>query len=232
MVVGGREVRDLRLAVTVLSFLWVDPLGRRMYDSGIDRSFNAKESFIMANIYGNQFARGKRGRFNQQFVSHKTRSGKTIVAGKPVFDDNLAYRESQTMNQAAVRDAAIYACFAENLEAYICKAQELGTTAYALAVADWYGAPRVLEIDVDHWTGKVGEMIRVKARDNVMVASVTLVIRDPDGQILEIGEALQSTAGSAWWNYSTQSLIPMTPFPIVQAIAFDLPGNRDSFTIS
>ena len=186
----------------------------------------------MANIYGNQFAHGKRGRFNQQFVSHKTRSGKTIVAGMPLFHENAAYTERQPMNQAAVRDAAIYACFAENLEAYIRKAQELGTTAYTLAVADWYGAPKVLEIDVDSWMGNTGETIRVKARDNVMVASVTVVIRDPHGQILEMGDAQQSQAGDAWWNYTTQSPVPLKPFPIVQAIAFDLPGNRDSFTIS
>ncbi|HJQ13324.1 MAG TPA: hypothetical protein VJ830_01150 [Anaerolineales bacterium] len=186
----------------------------------------------MANIYGNQFARGKRGRFDQQFVSHTTRSGKTIVAGMPLFHENAGHTERQPMHQAAVRDAAIYACFAENLEAYICKAQELGTTAYALAVTDWYGAPKVLEIDVDCWMGNTGEMIRVKARDNVMVASVTVVIRDPHGQILEMGEARQSLAGSPWWNYTTQSPVPLRPFPIVQAIAFDLPGNRDSFTIS
>ena len=136
------------------------------------------------------------------------------------------------MHQAAVRDSALYASFAENLEAYICKAKEMGMTPYALAVSDWYEAPRVLEINVDRWTGKVGEIIRVKAGDNVMVASVLLVIRDAQGQIQEMGEAVQSGAGSAWWNYTIQSPIELTPFPSVQAIAFDLPGNRASFTIS
>lgn len=186
----------------------------------------------MAKIYRNPFARGRRGVFGQQSVIHKTRSGKTIIAETPIFDDTAAYTEEKPVHQAAVRDAALYASFAENLEAYACRAQELGTTAYALAVADWYRAPRVLEIDVDRWTGNARETIRVKARDNVMVASVTLIIRDPHGQLLETGEALQFEAGSAWWNYTTKSLIPITPFPSVQAIAFNLPGNRDSFTIS
>ncbi len=186
----------------------------------------------MANIYGNQFARGRRGVFGQQFVNHHTRSGKTIVACTPVFDDNVAYTEGQPIQQAAVRDAAIYACYAEHADDYICRARELGTTAYALAFADWYGTPRVLEIDVDHWMGNAGETIRVKAKDNVMVARVMLVIRDPQGQTLESGEAVQSSAGNAWWSYATQSHVPITPFPTVQAIAFDLPGNSDSFTIS
>jgi hypothetical protein len=186
----------------------------------------------MANVYRNKFARGWNGASGEPFVVHQTVSGKTIAAGKPVFDDNLAYTERQPMHQAAVRDSALYASFAENQEAYTRLAAERGTTAYALAVADWYGAPRVLEINVDRWTGEVGETIRVKTRDNVMVASILLVIRDAQGHILEMGNALQSEEGSAWWNYTTQSPVPLMPFPGVQAIACDLPGNRDSFTIS
>jgi hypothetical protein len=186
----------------------------------------------MANVYRNKFARGWNAISNDSFVVHHTSSGKTIVASKPMFDDNLAYTERQTMHQAAVRDSAMYANFAENLEAYICGAEEMGTTAYALAIADWYGSPRVMEINVDHWTGNPGETISVKARDNVMVARVMLVIRDTQGHILEMGEAMQSEAGGAWWDYTTQSTMSLTPFPSVQATAFDLPGNRDSFTIS
>ncbi len=65
-----------------------------------------------------------------------------------------------------------------------------------------------------------------------MVARVMLVIRDPQGQTLESGEAMPSRPGSAWWSYATKSPVLMSPFPTVQAIAFDLPGNSDSFTIS
>ena len=185
----------------------------------------------MANIHGNKFARGGRGIFGEGIVVHQTESGKTILAGMPVFDEHRAYNELEWMHPAAIRDAALYASVAEHHEAYIRKANQLGTTAYALAVADWYGAPRVLQIDVDRWRGNPEEMIRVKARDNVMVASVVIVIRDPEGQIQEMGEARQSHAGSAWWNYTTQLPVLVTPFPTVQAVAFDLAGNRGSLTI-
>jgi hypothetical protein len=90
----------------------------------------------------------------------------------------------------------------------------------------------LLEIDVDRWTGEIGQTIRVKARDNVSVAKVSVVIRDADGKLLETGEALQSEAGSAWWNYTTKTPVAMTPFPSVKAIVQDLPGNRASYTIS
>ena len=186
----------------------------------------------MDNIERDRFARGRRNVFGKQFVIHKTESGKSLLAAKPVFDDNLTYTETGGMLQAAVRDAATYASFAQTQDIYIHKAEETGTTPYSLALADWFGTPKVLEIDVDGWTGKPGQRIRVKVRDNVRVARVTLVIRNLEGDVIEIGEAIQAKEGSAWWNYTTRSYVPLRPFPTLQAIAFNLPGNRDSFTIT
>lgn len=186
----------------------------------------------MENIDRNQFARGWRNAFGRQFVTHETGSGKSIKAGKPLFDDNLSYNETGLIRQAAVRDAGTYASFAQTLDVYLRMAAETGTTAYALAVADWFGAPKVLELNVDKWNGNAGETIRVKAKDNVGVARVSVIIRNENGEVLEMGEAVQSKEGSAWWNYTTQTSVPITPFPTLQAIAFDLPGNRDSFIIS
>ena len=115
---------------------------------------------------------------------------------------------------------------------YIDKAQSTGTTAYTIALADWFCMPDVLEINVDNWTGEPGEIIRVKAKDNVLVARVSVVIRDAQENVLEEGEAVRSEKGSAWWNYTTRSRINITPFPIVEATAQDLPGNEDTFVIS
>jgi hypothetical protein len=186
----------------------------------------------MDNIERDRFARGRRNVFGKQFVIHNTESGKALLAAKPVFDDNLTYTETGTMLQAAVRDAATYASFAQTQDVYIHKAEETGTPPYALAFADWFGAPKVLEVNVDGWTGKPGQTIRVKARDNVSIVHVAVIIRSAQGDVLERGEAVQSKEGSAWWNYTTQSYVPLRPFPTLQAIAFNLPGNRDSFTIS
>jgi hypothetical protein len=185
----------------------------------------------MENIDRNQSARQWRGAFGRESVTHQTGSGKSITTSKPLFDDSLAYTEAGTMQQAAVRDAGTYASFAQTQDLYLRNAEEAGTTAYALAVADWLGAPKVLEIDVDGWTGDAGETIRVKARDNVGVARVVIVIRDPRGEVLEWGEALQSEE-SLWWDYTTRTAVPIDPFPTLQAIAYDLPGNLDSFIIS
>jgi len=186
----------------------------------------------MTTPYSNNFIRGSRSLAGDQLITCITRSGKIIMTDKPMFNDRRAVTDPQKSHQDALREAVAYARFAESEEVYINKARETGTTAYNLAIVDWLGAPKVLEINMDDWTGKIGQTIRVKARDNVMVARVEVMIRDANGNILEAGEAVQAEERSPWWNYTSQALSMMTPFPIVEATAQDLPGNKDSFSIS
>lgn len=184
----------------------------------------------MAKLYSTIFARGLTGTTDRLNV--QTRSGRNISASKALFDDHREYIDSLQPDQAAILEATTYANFNRINDVYLNREQETGVPAYNLAVADWFVAPRVLEINVDRWTGKSGQTIRVKARDNLLVARVFVVIRDAQGMLLEMGEAVQSEPGSSWWNYTTKSRVTMTPFPTVKAIAEDLPGNRASFMIS
>jgi hypothetical protein len=169
---------------------------------------------------------------NAIFAYGLTRSGKIVIADNPMFDDHRVFTNTKKSHQDTLQEATTYANFAKHLEVYTEKAQGTGTTAYTIALADWFGAPKVLEINVDNWTGEIRQTIRVKAKDNVMVARVTVVIRDLQENMLEAGDAVQAEEGSSWWNYTTQSRIKITPFPIVEATAQDLPGNTDSFAIS
>ena len=184
----------------------------------------------MARLYNTIFARGLAGIVDEFDV--RTRSGKMITTHKDLLDDAREYMEALSRKQSSVLEATTYANFAWMQDEYIERELNTGIPAYNMAVADWFVAPRVLEINVDHWTGKIGQVIRVKARDNVMVAKVWVVIRDEQGKVLEVGEAQQAAPGSAWWRYTTRTTVSMTPFPNVKAVARDLPGNSGSFTIS
>jgi hypothetical protein len=185
----------------------------------------------MAKLY-NIVMVGSNAQLENQSSTLATPLEKIILASKLGFDENPKTTEIDKTCQAAIRKASTYAYFARTQEVYVSKATRTEVTPYYIALADWFGAPKVLEIDVDNWTGEIGQTIRVKARDNLRVARVSVVIRDGNDQILEIGEAVQSEAGSAWWSYTTRSRVKMKPFPIVEAIAQDLAGNRDYFVIS
>jgi hypothetical protein len=185
----------------------------------------------MAGTHRNIFSWGTTGAFPNLFVAHKTHSGKTLLTTEPMFDARQGYIESLKAHQAATLEATTYANFASTQDVYLQKELETGLTAHYLAVYDWFSAPRILEINVDRWTGQSGQTILVKARDNVTVARVAVVILDAEGTVLETGEAAQSKPGSPWWIYTTQATTLMDPFPTVQAVAQDLPGNSTSFTI-
>jgi len=186
----------------------------------------------MANLYSNHSGHGVTGAPGSQSTSYTTRSGKTITPDKLMLDDPRVVTDQKRSHRAALREAITFAQYAEREEIYINKARETGSTAYNIAIVDWLGAPKVLEINVDDWNGEIGQTIHVKARDNVMVTRVTIVIRDAEENVLEAGDAVQVQEGSAWWNYTTQSQVRMSPFPIVEATAEDLPGNTDLFAIS
>jgi hypothetical protein len=194
--------------------------------------FNGTRSSIMARLYSNTVILGSNGLIGGQVTDRTTRVEKSILNRRPLLDDYREANKARKAHEAAIRESTTYASFAQTQDIYITKAKRMGVTPYYVALADWFEAPKVLESNVDGWTGKIGQMIRVKARDNVKVAHVTLVIRDADENILEMGEATQSEPGSAWWNYTTKSLVQMTPFPIVEVTAYDLPGNSDTFVIS
>lgn len=185
----------------------------------------------MANIHRHIVIRGLTDMLGEPFIYRRGPSREIMLLGKRMHADIQPYAGRKS-HQDLLREATSYANFAQSRDVYVDIARRTDVTAYNVALTDWFEGPRVLHIDVDAWTGMPGETIRVKARDNVKVAAVTVVIRDADGNLLETGEAVQSGADRAWWSYTTQSRVPMQPFPAVEAIARDLPGNRDSFLIS
>jgi hypothetical protein len=185
----------------------------------------------MAKLY-NLVILGPDGQIGNQPEGRAAQLERIMMATGPRFDDHRKDMEMEKTHPAALREASTYANFASTREVYINKARRAEATPYYIALADWFTGPKVLEINVDDWTGKIGQTIRVKARDNVKVAGVSVVIRDGRDHVLETGEAVQSAAGSPWWIYTTRSPVRMTPFPIVEAIAYDLPGHRDYFVIS
>jgi hypothetical protein len=188
----------------------------------------------MADTDRNIHMRGLNGVDGDKTVYCTTRSGKTIFVRGDRCDGNWKYMSMAIPKRhpAAVRAAALYAGFASTQDVYVDLECETGVSAYTLAIADWFGKPKILQIDIDRWTGGIGQTIRVRARDNVMVAAVTVVIRDPQRNFLEMGEAVCSEDGGPWWEYRTQTQVDMEPFPVVAAIVQDLPGNRDAFVIS
>jgi hypothetical protein len=185
----------------------------------------------MANISRNILFYRLNDLVHDPFGNYQTVSGKFIsVPAMSRYQDGTPVRVKKSP-LLRVQRAARYACFAQGQAIYVNKALQYGTSGYSMALMDFLVPPKVLEIDVTAWTGEIGETIRVRARDNVAVAGMLLVIRDAHGSPLEAGQAAPRDLGSAWWLYTTRSKVDLEPFPTVQVIVRDHAGNRGSLTL-
>jgi hypothetical protein len=158
----------------------------------------------------------------ERFVIYKTQSGKNLVTRRPVIHTNHA--SSNASMQEEIRRAVTYAEFACDQPIYQSKAVGTANTAYNLAVADYLGKPQILDIDIHGWTRKAGQAILIEAKDDVLVLSVRLVIRQGE-TILEEGEAEQAASDSLIWTYTTQTSVAKKPGIDLDAYAYDIPGN-------
>ncbi len=180
----------------------------------------------MAKVRNNVVVRGLSGSFGDQVVIKIDKAGRTIVCNKPEFDDDRVFTPAQLAHQEAFREARAYAKESKDLEAYVEKAEGTPMSPANVALADWFNAPEIKEINLSAWTGEVGQPISIKAVDDVEVTQVTVVITDAQDALLEQGAAVKGEGG--WWTYKTTATA--TGIPKVMVSVADLPGHITQMT--
>ncbi len=175
----------------------------------------------MATVRNNIVIKGLSGSLGDQLVIKNDKAGRTIVAVKPEFNPNYAFSEAQMAVQEKFREATVYAKTVKGDEIYVNKANGSVQSPYNVAIADWFHAPEILELDASAWNGAPGQVIRIKAMDDVQVTQVSVAITDGAGTVSEQGQAVRSDG--LWWNYTTTATAPEGPR--IVATARDLPGH-------
>ena len=141
-----------------------------------------------------------------------------------MLDPNRRLLSHREIQREAIRRASTYAHFSQSQPLYLNKAVGTPLNAYEWAVADYFGKPEVLQIDICQWDGGIGQPIWIQARDNLIVLRVYVKIRDTS-LILEEGEAKQSKTDPSLWMYTTSTAIQPKPGVWLDVVAYDLPGN-------
>jgi hypothetical protein len=179
----------------------------------------------MAKVRQNIVINGLSGALGDQLVLRRDKAGRTIVSVSPAPDPNRTFSAAQLERQEKFREAVAYAKEAKGQEVYKEKAEGTPKTAYNVAAADWFHSPEILDVDLEAWNGAVGQVIRIKAMDDVQVTQVNVVITDSADAVLEQGAAVK--ADGLWWNYTTTATAPNEAMLVVTAR--DLPGNIAEF---
>jgi len=165
----------------------------------------------MAKVKKNLLVSGLSGSLGPDHYVRVTRDGRTIISTKPDFS-NRQFSQDQLDTQSRTKQAAAWAKVAcRQIPLYADKAKGTAKNAYNIAFAD-YRKPPVL-----HGLQCSGGRLRVDVTDNVLVAGVTIAILEPDGNILEQGDA--ELVDGVHWEYQ-----PVNRGRILVE-AWDLPGN-------
>lgn len=181
----------------------------------------------MAEVYNNMLVRGLSGAIGDQLVIRRTRSGKTIVANKPMFDENRVFTEAQLAQQSAFKQASAYAKASKRNPLYVERAKAKNSTSYNMAIADWFGKPAILGIKALSDTGQAAQIIQIQAQDDTRVTRVQVTLHE-NGTVLEQGDAMQRD--DLTWLYSAGTDISSRPGLQVEAKAFDTAGNCEGMS--
>lgn len=175
----------------------------------------------MAKLRKNIIIQGLSGSLGDQLVIKQDKAGRTIISASPTFNENRTFSEAQLERQEKFREAIAYAKDAKTEEVYQDKAAGTPQSAYNVAMADWFHAPEIHEIDIENWHGQAGQVIRIRAMDDVKVTLVSVVITDENGTVVEQG--LAQAAEGSWWTYTATAAAPENARIVVSAR--DLPGH-------
>ncbi len=74
-----------------------------------------------------------------------------------------------------------------------------------MAVADFFNAPDIENVDVSGYTGQPGDTINIRVHDDFLVKSVTVNITNSDGSLVEEGNAQPDASGYVWTYTATQT---------------------------
>lgn len=67
-----------------------------------------------------------------------------------------------------------------------------------MALADFLHPPEILGVDLDGYSGKAEEIIKISAADDFCVKDVRVMIHKQNGKLIEEGETTQRDAEMMW----------------------------------
>jgi hypothetical protein len=154
----------------------------------------------MAESNKNLATDGLRGQVGNFVFRRRRADGKIFVSRHP-GEQEVEPTDAQQLIRERFQQAAIYGQSVitdPQLKAEYKAAAKPGQSAYNVAVADFFHAPDIREVDMSDYSGQVGDVIRIKVTDDFSVQQVSVKIENADATFVEEGEAALSSDGLSW----------------------------------
>jgi len=187
----------------------------------------------MAKVTENDITRGISGAVTKDLIFRRDPSGDTVVYKKP---KKLA--EQSDKQKAVVQKFSLASDYATaELSDPVLKEEY---TAYAevnqirnlhqFLVTDYLRDPKVELINAEGYQGAVNDTVLIKAKAEYKVMAVEVEILQPDGTVVESGQAVQSERFFNW-EYTAKTAIANFAGYKIRATATGKPGNKGSLEI-
>ncbi len=176
------------------------------------------------------------------FVHRRQKNGIWTVTKRPLRSPDWVPSAAQAAQIQRFREAVAHCKNLMEVPAvnatYRMLAARYEKRLQGLVMGDILKPPAAPTIDLSHYTGAVGETIRVLASDNVAVARLRLVVRDVTGAAdLETAEKdlADNLCEFVEWLYISTAALPdpsLRHEVEIRVTAYDLAGNETSFAVT
>lgn len=183
---------------------------------------------FMAVVRNNLITQGLSGTLGRTLVFRRV-GGKTVVSTVP-SPSSKAPSVAQQNQRHKFQQAILYAKSQMNDPAIKADYESMvkddgSSSAYNIAVADFFNAPDITEVDLSGYSGRISDKIRVRVTDDFKVQSVGVEIRDAAGTLVEKGNAV-AEANKLYWVFTATVANASLSGDKITVKASDLPGNE------
>ena len=158
--------------------------------------------------------------------------GRTIVGKKPVRTKEQGMDE--LARQERFKEAVAYAksVLADPLarEFYAPIALQRDISVYNVALGDFLKLPEIKPLNLTRYKGQIGDIIQIRATDDIGLADLTVKITAQDGTPIEEGQAVESGLRTGKWIYTATAQVTLGTDIFIEIEGIDHAGNETKHT--
>ena len=180
-------------------------------------------------------------RFHGPIAGFSGAMGEMVFADTKEKNITVAYMkkhlppsQAQLDNWAHWKDCAARARAALEIPAmrefYERIATERDSKPYTVAFTDFLVEPSFKPLDLSGYKGEVGNLIKIRAVDDIGLAEVEVTLTAIDGTQLEKGKAIESGVGTGQWTYIASTPVSLGADIFIKVVGYDHAGTKAQIT--
>ena len=180
----------------------------------------------MSDVELNETINGYRGSIGK--LVFKKYKGRTIVGRK--VKSSKPPTEAQVNHRADFKAASDFAKTVKAnpalLAFYAPIAKQRDVTVRVVAMGDYLNKPTIKPLDLSTYKGRIGDVIEIRAEDDLGLANVNVEIVAQDGTHIESSPAVEEGTGSSKWLYTVTKAVAIGTDVFIEVKGADHAGNE------